>query len=1057
MASRNNSQSSLAELKELWKKEHEHYKKSEVGSGVQSFVWDVFQSSDLFNLKRGLKSTEDHSRKGEFMLEERNKGGQADAVIFMDSEVVIPVEVEKLDKAQSGEWQILKYRTAFDKKYGILTDGSEWRFYYGEIEDKKHIKFTIEEMFAEPERFRTFWDEYVKPKNYYLSFFEEQVGQQKMEIFDQRLMVDEHRERFFEDVTDIIKKLKDKLLNAGYFRSIKDGKERDKKATEIAYSYLIQFILYKTLVDNVFDDFEEEFAKKSEVIHQNLKKESFNSVLMILEGMSGKISENIYKPFHTEQAAILGQVKDIVHSGEDNLMNVAPFLDIFVFIKKYHFADVQNDIFGAIYENYLKELYEEQQLGQYFTDPAVVNFMLEEIGYTAAEIKKRGHDNISIIDPSCGSGTFLYSAVREIVKARDYSKEEESRKIEQEVLNNIFGLDIAEFPLYLAEMSILMKMLPIIVNKKYNNPIDKKLKLFVTEDSVAEFVGEIGGRVAGSGEGGQQKIALGWHYAGFMREERDLDEMKNSLNTMGSGKKTIPRKRFDFVIGNPPYISYNECSKMGIKVFNLLKEKGSDVSLNNIYGWNLHSTPKNRKKYSPKPNLYAFFVALGFGLLKENGKFCYIIPQTLLYLPDLDVLRYRLSTEYTIEKIITFAGNLFVGRGTNQKKKIRTSSLIIVCSKKKPIKSSQVFCKHSTEEDESVPEVLSKMRADKKNISKFIPQSLLEINSENWNFINWEKEMLGLFEKYKENSEDISVYYEHLKAQEKFGDRFYFDVGFTLDKEHKYENKSGTDKHYLIPDLKHFVGFGNYLFSAETYYPENKIGFTQNSQGLETIRKQYKIIWSINNPKHFYVTELPIVFAMAVYGIISSDSKDEILYLFSLLNSKINFQLLLKFFYIKQEKCYSFTAQRIKKFIRIPIIDSVDSKKKKQAIIKLTERMLEMEKRTFADLVDVDTLIQHFDDVRVEGTSLVLKSGPKEVRAAIRQGSTNLIQKTLDVYFGSQKSLLGARQIGLAELKSLSAFDKEEQDKIKEEIDELVFDLYELTKDERALINRSVS
>jgi hypothetical protein len=55
-------------------------------------------------------------------------------VIFVDSEVVIPVEVEKLEKAHSGEWQILKYRGAFDKQYGLLTDGYEWRFYYGDIE-----------------------------------------------------------------------------------------------------------------------------------------------------------------------------------------------------------------------------------------------------------------------------------------------------------------------------------------------------------------------------------------------------------------------------------------------------------------------------------------------------------------------------------------------------------------------------------------------------------------------------------------------------------------------------------------------------------------------------------------------------------------------------------------------------------------------------------------------------------------------------------------------------------------------------------------------------------
>jgi hypothetical protein len=125
--------------------------------------------------------------------------------------------------------------------------------------------------------------------------------------------------------------------------------------------------------------------------------------------------------------------------------------------------------------------------------------------------------------------------VREIVKARDYAKEEESKKIETEVLNNVFGSDIAEFPLYLAEMSILMKMLPIIVNKKYNNPIDKKLKLFETEDSVAEFIGELAGGAA-PGSDSQSHLALGSRYEGFMRDEADLDEMMKSLKTVGDTK-----------------------------------------------------------------------------------------------------------------------------------------------------------------------------------------------------------------------------------------------------------------------------------------------------------------------------------------------------------------------------------------------------------------------------------------------------------------------------------------------------------------------------------------
>jgi hypothetical protein len=196
----------------------------------------------------------------------------------------------------------------------------------------------------------------------------------------------------------------------------------------------------------------------------------------------------------------------------------------------------------------------------------------------------------------------------------------QSPKIETDVLNDVFGLDIAEFPLYLAEMSILMKMLPIIVNTKYNNPVDKKLKLFVTEDSVAEFIGDIAG---GANSDAQVHLALGWDYEGFMRDESDLREMKSSLKTLGDTERTIPRRRFDFVIGNPPYVGYNECSKMGTKIFTMLQSKRAGrVTLSNIYGWNLHSIPSNQKKYGPTPNFYAFVLASGFALLKDNGRFC---------------------------------------------------------------------------------------------------------------------------------------------------------------------------------------------------------------------------------------------------------------------------------------------------------------------------------------------------------------------------------------------------------------------------------------------------
>ena len=96
--------------------------------------------------------------------------------------------------------------------------------------------------------------------------------------------------------------------------------------------------------------------------------------------------------------------------------------------------------------------------------------MTQEIGYTKDKIKKKDKDKLSIIDASCGAGTFLYSAVDRLIDSFGGGTKEQAKHIAGLIDKNIFGLDIAEFPLYLAEMNILMRMLPLIVNDSYENP-----------------------------------------------------------------------------------------------------------------------------------------------------------------------------------------------------------------------------------------------------------------------------------------------------------------------------------------------------------------------------------------------------------------------------------------------------------------------------------------------------------------------------------------------------------------------------------------------------------
>ena len=186
-------------------------------------------------------------------------------------------------------------------------------------------------------------------------------------MFENKLFVEKKREAFFEDITTLIKSFKNKLKIEDYFEELPE-KERDKRAIEITYAYIIQFILYKTLVDNDFSHFAKKHEQNIEEIYQYVRNSRYKDILGIIDRISAEISKNIYRPFSEEQETISKKISQLYRS-KNKLSDVSPWLDIFVFVNKYNFQNVRNEIFGYIYENYLKELFEGKPLGQYFTDP----------------------------------------------------------------------------------------------------------------------------------------------------------------------------------------------------------------------------------------------------------------------------------------------------------------------------------------------------------------------------------------------------------------------------------------------------------------------------------------------------------------------------------------------------------------------------------------------------------------------------------------------------------------------------------------------------------------
>lgn len=123
----------------------------------------------------------------------------------------------------------------------------------------------------------------------------------------------------------------------------------------------------------------------------------------------------------------------IPDSAEDSVF------DLLKELKAYSFGMLKEDVIGEIFEELIPHN-ERHSLGQYFTREDLVDFI---IGFVA----ESDHEGC-YCDPTCGSGTFLNRLYSRIRWLSGY------RKFHKDVLNQIWGIDIAKFPAELATINL---------------------------------------------------------------------------------------------------------------------------------------------------------------------------------------------------------------------------------------------------------------------------------------------------------------------------------------------------------------------------------------------------------------------------------------------------------------------------------------------------------------------------------------------------------------------------------------------------------------------------
>ncbi|MBI5573027.1 MAG: hypothetical protein HY919_00550 [Elusimicrobia bacterium] len=281
----------------------------------------------------------------------------------------------------------------------------------------------------------------------------------------------------------------------------------------------------------------------------------------------------------------------------------------------------------------------------------------------------------------------------------------------------------------------------------------------------------------------------------------------------------------------------------------------------------------------------------------------------------------------------------------------------------------------------------------------------------------------------------MKIYYEHDKHR---FDNFYFDGGGKINKKLVSNNPKGA---YELFDYKN----NNYsklkIKKSNKYYPKNAtISFPQGSQGIITFAQQYKIVWRTKYAAGFQFCDWEILLDGNQSLTISSNNKQEILYLLSLLNSIVIKLIIEKNLKSEGEQAFFIAITSVKQYVRVPKITK-ENQFIKDEIIKRTEEMLFLEEKTLSDFIDFsDVMLQKFDDVEIDDSNLILKHNGDKIKLKIKS-NTKLVSETIQKELKEELKLEN-KKINLADLKNLPVIDFDKQKQIKDYIDALVFALY---------------
>jgi adenine-specific DNA-methyltransferase len=386
---------------------------------------------------------------------------------------------------------------------------------------------------------------------------------------------------------------------------------------EIALYILILYILKSNDTIKEFELISKRQTKKKTVkVNQLFKK---HSKILKYFGYSRKIGE------YNIDAEIIKEAETLLSS----FPVISPVIIIF-------FYDASLSIRFKIKKgtvNYSFDNSHKKNLGIFYTPQKLASSISKNALDDILDKKNNKDFSCKILDPSCGSGIFLYQCFDEILKSPRFSRPKKSSKPDDQfalfsaavsvtentlpdkqdvLLNSLFGLDIDTFAVKITKTVLLLRLLQGEKTFCLNNKTVKSL---------------------------DKNIIVGSYFDEPVKHEENSNKGKDKIRAESLRVQKLLSNKYDIIIGNPPWITLRK-NEIGCKKWDYLKGRYKSVSLF-------------------KMNTFPIFVEKSIEIMKKGSSIIFITPQRILDTPSYSELRKILIGSKLISYIDYLEGAAF--------------------------------------------------------------------------------------------------------------------------------------------------------------------------------------------------------------------------------------------------------------------------------------------------------------------------------------------------------------------------------------------------------------